>query len=260
MSCKNHHVPTDQEVLDYFILLELGGAGADDISCAMQPSPRTTACELRDTGAQCAAAGHRPAARSESRRTRGASRFPRFFTGAALAAASMVAQAGSFQCIAGTFSDCALATSNLSWTWNGLDFTIANNGGGYVSEVYFDLGSGMSALFLAGTGTVDFSAGAHPASLPGANAVGFVSDASFDSDPAATHDGIDPGETATFRILGATPDSFTAGDLAAGLHLRNLTDGGASAVSIAAPVPEPETYAMMALGFGVVAWSARRKR
>jgi hypothetical protein len=197
---------------------------------------------------------------SESKGTRIANRFPRLFTGAALAAASMVAQAGSFDCIAGTFNDCALATSNLSWAWNGLDFTIANNGGGYVSEVYFDLGNGMNASFLAGTGTVNFYAGATPGSLPGANAIGFVSDASFDSDPASTHEGIDAGETATFRFLGATANSFTPGDLSAGLHVRSLIDGGASVVSIAAPVPEPETYAMMALGLGVVAWSARRKR
>lgn len=30
--------------------------------------------------------------------------------------------------------------------------------------------------------------------------------------------------------------------------------------SIATPVPEPEAYAMMALGMGVVAWSLRRRR
>jgi hypothetical protein len=261
MSSKNHHVPADQELLDYFILTELGGAGADDDgSRTMESSPRTAARDLKNTGATRVAAGHHLAVKNGFKRTRGANRFPRFFIGAALAGASMVAQAGSFDCIAGTFNDCALATSNLSWAWNGLDFTIANNGGGYVSEVYFDLGSGMGASFLGGTGTVNFYAGATPGSLPGGNAIGFASDASFDSDPTSTHYGIDAGETATFRILGATPDSFTAGDVTAGLHVRSLIDAGASVVSIAAPVPEPETYAMMALGFGIVAWSARRKR
>src|SRR5205823_7475056 len=125
--------------------------------------------------------------------------------------------------------------SHLSWSWSGLDYTIVNNGGGFVSEVYFDLGSGMTASFLGGTGTVDFYAGANPAKLPGGNAAGFHSDASFDSDPGSTHNGIDTGEAATFRIAGATANSFTDGDLAAGLHVRSLIDGGASVVTVAAP-------------------------
>jgi hypothetical protein len=261
MSSNSHHLPTDRELLDYFILTELGGTGVDDaLARTAESSPRTAACDLGNTGATRVATGHHPAVKNGFKRTRGANRFPRFFIGAALAGASLAAQAGSFDCVAGTFNDCALATSNLSWAWNGLDFTIANSGGGYVSEVYFDLGSGMTASFLQGTGTVNFYAGASPGSLPGGNSVGFVSDASFDSDPASAHNGLDAGETATFRILGATATSVTAGNLTAGLHVRSLTDAGASLVSIAAPVPEPETYAMMALGFGVVAWSARRKR
>jgi hypothetical protein len=188
----------------------------------------------------------------------------RFAAAAALlAGAAFAAHAGVFDCVAGISVDCSAATSALSWTWDGQDFTIANSGTGYVSEVYFDLGTGMTVTFRGGTGGyVSFYQGASPASLPGAGS-GFASDASFDSDPAGTtHPGIDSGETATFRILGAAIDSFDQG-LAAGVHVRSLVEGSASLVtagSITTPVPEPETYAMMMLGFGAVAWVARRKK
>ena len=182
----------------------------------------------------------------------------------ALAGVSAMANAGTFACIAGTFSDCALATSTLSWTWNGLDFTIANSGSGYVSEVYFDLTSGESASFLGGTGgNVNFYVGATPSSLPGGSSVGFVSDVGFDSDPAGiTHNGLDIGETGTFRITGATLTSFDSGT-AAGAHVRSLIDAAASLVTITTPtiaVAEPETYALLALGVGALALALRRRK
>jgi hypothetical protein len=170
-----------------------------------------------------------------------------------LLAGPMAANAipSEFTCISGSFSNCALATSTLSWNWNGLDLTISNNGSGYVSEVYFDLGSGMSASFLGGTGSnVFFYTGASPGSLPGGSSVGFVSDASYDSDPAGNlHRGIDLGETATFRILGAVLNSFDTDTLAAGLHVRSLVDGSASLITTSTQtVPEPATLALFGLG------------
>lgn len=180
----------------------------------------------------------------------------------ASAAAGANAETGSFACIAGTSGDCSLAESTLSWAWNGLDFTIANSGIGYVSEVYFDLSAGMAASFLSGTGTVAFHAGSAPPSLPGGSTVGFVSDAAFDSDGGgAPIFGINAGETATFRILGAALDSFDVGTLTAGVHVRSLTTSSASLVTteVTTPVPEPSTYGLLMAGLGVVGFVSRRR-
>ena len=181
---------------------------------------------------------------------------------AALTAAAAMANAASFACIAGSSADCSLAESTLSWSWNGLDFTIANSGSGYVSEVYFDLSSGMSASFLGGTGIVSFHAGSAPPALPGGTDVGFVSDAGFDSDGrGAPVNGINAGETATFRILGAALDSFDLDTLSAGVHVRSLVNESASLVTttVTTPVPEPSTYGLLLAGLGVVGFVGRRR-
>ncbi len=61
MSSKRYHVPTEQEVLDYFILLELGGTGADDdVSRVTEASTRAAVCALKLVGVPHHAVRHPP--------------------------------------------------------------------------------------------------------------------------------------------------------------------------------------------------------
>src|SRR3989442_12614544 len=86
-------------------------------------------------------------------KTQFAGRFRKTALGMVLAGAALAAQAetGSFTCVAGSFADCTLATSTLSWSWDGLNFTVSNAGDGYVSEVYFDLSGGVGATSVGAT-------------------------------------------------------------------------------------------------------------
>lgn len=261
MSSTKHRTPTDEELFDYFLLCELGGAGATGGALHRREAVGGNASQV--TASQ-QAARHTPAIKKEFSMRIGSKTLPRLLVGAAMAGASLTAQAGSFSCIAGASTDCSSAVSTLSWSWNGTDFTVFNSGAGSVSEVYFDLASGMSASFFGGTGTVSFSAGAQPGSLPGGASVAFSSDAAFDSDTRGNMPyGIGAGESATFRILAGSMDSIDSGALAGGVHVRGLTGGGVSLVSSAnvmTPVPEPESLAMLVAGFGVIAWVTRSRR
>lgn len=183
-------------------------------------------------------------------------------TSAALVACAGAAQAqsasGSFDCITDNSpSSCSQGESTLSWTWDGSNFSIYNAaGGGYVAEVYFDLAAGMGASFNAGasSGGVLFTAGASPGSLPGGNAVGFTSDAAFDSNSNTL--GINGGEWAAFSITGSSGSL----DFLSGMHVRSLVNGQSEGFVTITPVPEPSTYALMLAGLGIVGFVARRRR
>jgi hypothetical protein len=183
-----------------------------------------------------------------------------------LGAAAQAQSSGSFECITNNSAQsCAQGESTLSWTWNGTDFTILNAaGGGYVSEVYFDLTSPMVVSFNAGLSSVgvSFTSGANPGSLSGGNSYGFASDMAFDSDArrSAPVWGINALEHAVFSFTGAAPSSFDVGTLAAGVHVRRLFNGESESLTTVTAVPEPGTYAMILAGLGVMGFVARRRR
>ncbi|MEW6020711.1 MAG: PEP-CTERM sorting domain-containing protein [Pseudomonadota bacterium] len=72
------------------------------------------------------------------------------------------------------------------------------------------------------------------------------------------------GTTLNYTLSNAATSSFLGFVSSAPLSSVTLTAGGdywvtANDVTLAMPVPEPETYAMMLLGLGVVGWMRRRR-
>ena len=59
MLSQGYRVPTDQEVLDYFLLLEFGGAGVDvDVPRLMEAPPQAATCNVKTTGTSHQPAGN----------------------------------------------------------------------------------------------------------------------------------------------------------------------------------------------------------
>jgi PEP-CTERM motif len=106
-----------------------------------------------------------------------------------------------------------------------------------------------------------FTAGAQPPNLPGGNQPGvlFVSDLAFDSG-SGNRNGINYGETARFRFTGAGVQDFASGLLDGGVHVRSLASGRSESLVTVSAVPEPETYAMMLAGLGLMGAVARRRK
>ncbi|WP_313703489.1 PEP-CTERM sorting domain-containing protein [Massilia sp.] len=72
------------------------------------------------------------------------------------------------------------------------------------------------------------------------------------------------GSTLDYTLTGATTTSFVGFVSSSPLASVSLISGGdywatANDVTLAMPIPEPETYAMMMLGLGVVGWMRRRR-
>ncbi|HQT32258.1 MAG TPA: PEPxxWA-CTERM sorting domain-containing protein [Thiobacillus sp.] len=157
-------------------------------------------------------------------------------------------------------------------------FKFTNNSISSVADVYFDDGTllGIASISDSGTG-VAFTQYATPADLPGGNNLTptFSTTAGFsaDSDAPVSFNGVTSGEwlTITFNLQAAQtyasvisalslPNYGGIGDLRVGLHVQSFADGGSeSFVNVPAPVPEPETYAMLLAGLGLVGFAARRK-
>ncbi|WP_082568818.1 FxDxF family PEP-CTERM protein [Rhizobacter sp. Root1221] len=157
-----------------------------------------------------------------------------------LAVAVALAAAGASQ--AATFNLGTLSTeqtkvfgNTFGWGQTFTDvfnFTLADNGRSYGGTLAYDLtdwgGISLTSLSLSG---------------------GSLSSAVTDSSP----------ETFSFSNLLAGTYSLTVSGQATGLGLVGYL-GTVRAEAVAAPVPEPETLAMMALGLGVMGFVARRRK
>jgi hypothetical protein len=161
-------------------------------------------------------------------------------------------------------------------------FKFTNNSISSVADVYFDDGSLLGIFGISGSGAgVAFSQFATPAELPGANNLtpAFSTTAGFsaDSDAPVSPNGVTAGEwlTITFTLQSmqtytdvinalSLPNNGGTGDLRVGLHVQSFGDGGSESFvnvpdGVSNPVPEPETYAMLLAGLGLVGFAARRK-
>jgi len=140
-----------------------------------------------------------------------------------------------------------------------------------ITDIYFDNTSNLLALPMVITDSgagVAFSTPATPGSLPGQNDAGFVTTAGFsaDSDAPASSNGVNTSTEWVKLQFGTTVGNtfddviaaMNAGTFRVGLHVQALSDDESE--SYVTMIPEPEIYAMMGLGLGLMGWVARRRK
>ena len=99
--------------------------------------------------------------------------------------------------------------------------------------------------------------------LPGGNNIGFTSSFSFKPTSPPVKDGVDPNETAAFKVSDAnnTADVIAAldsGSLRVGLHVQQIGPNGASSASYATIIPEPSSAILLSMA-GCVTLLRRRR-
>jgi hypothetical protein len=193
------------------------------------------------------------------------------------------AQDYSFSCVSNnSATNCATGQAQLGMSLTQgsgfVDFRFTNTGtlASSITDIYWDWAGGES-LFDASVGTISSSAGvsyswgANPGNLPAGQNLSpsFSAELSADSNAPARPNGVNPGEWVSFRFLTGVTSSAAdlfSGDLRVGLHVQGFGNGGSESfvnggtTPIASPAPEPETYAMMLAGLGIVVGIARRKK
>lgn len=193
------------------------------------------------------------------------------------------AQNYSFSCISGNnASNCATGEAQLSMTvTSGLGFVefLFTNAGplaSSITDIYWDWTDDVQRLTEEGatitaSGGVAYDWGASPGNLPSGNSLtpDFSAELAADSDAPTQPNGVNPTESVSFRFLTGLNDTTGAdllsGLLQIGIHVQGYAGGGSESFvngtpTITAPVPEPETYAMMLAGLGIVGFIARRRK
>lgn len=190
------------------------------------------------------------------------------------------AQNYSFSCVSNnSATNCATGVAQLGMTLaqgaGYVDFRFTNAGplASSITDVYWDW-TGASNRYTAGAITssngVSFSWGASPNNLPSGNGLtpSFSANLGADSNAPTRPNGVNPGEWVSFRLwtnLTSTAADLASGSMRVGLHVQGFANGGSESyvnrsTTVVAPVPEPEAYALMLAGLGVVGAVARRKR
>ncbi len=156
-------------------------------------------------------------------------------------------------------------------------FTNSGPANSSITDVYFDMritllgGMGIvDADQLGGDPGVDFSKGATPPNLPGANLVSPAFQAtrglSADSDPPVQRNGVNPGEMLVLLFNLRNHSDFDdviaaldSGVLRVGIHVQGFSSGGSESFIHAPAVPEPSSALLSALAIGAVGCTLRRR-
>ncbi len=159
-------------------------------------------------------------------------------------------------------------------------FTFSNTGpaASSITDVYFDDGTLLGIAEVINGPGVNFSQGASPPNLPGANNASppFQTTAGFlaDSDPPTQPNGVNPGESLGIlftlqggQTLADTLNAIADGSLRIGIHVQGFASGGSESF-VNTPngngnggvIPEPSSLAIAGLGLLGLALKARRKK
>jgi hypothetical protein len=183
------------------------------------------------------------------------------------------AQNYSFSCLTNNnATDCATGAGQFSLgvtdAGSVVNFLFTNTGPApsSITDIYFDWSSTSGITLAPGTLTdsgsgVSFSWGASPGDLPGGSTISFSADIATDSNSPAQQMGVNPGEwlNIAFASSADLTNALNTGALRVGIHTQGYVGGGSESF-VTSPVPEPETYAMLLAGLGLLGFDVRRRR
>jgi len=138
----------------------------------------------------------------------------------------------------------------------GNTFTDADTGLSFLDHYTFTLGGTGLAVGTAITITIDLASTLGHFELDPFNAGLFTGAGDLVGMASAVDNGSQRTLTGVFLPLAAGDYDFRVGGLVAG------ADGGSygGTLQVTTPVPEPEIYAMMAAGLGIMGWIGRRRK